>query len=115
MLLLSEGKRQGVKNMVVTHANSKLVDMSIPQMQEAVKLGAYLEFVYVKPGSEEAQAHLKDIRAVGPEHCIISSDLGQANNPLHPDGLLAFYQYLYSKDSPLPRSTKWRKQIPQKF
>ena len=34
------------------------------------------------------------IRAVGPEHCILSSDLGQASNPLHPDGLLAFYQYL---------------------
>ena len=93
LMLLREGKRQGVKGMVVTHANSKLVDMSIPQMQEAAQLGAYLEFVYVKPGSPEAQAHLKDIRAVGPEHCILSSDLGQANNPLHPDGLLALYQY----------------------
>jgi transposase len=48
----------------------------------------------VKPGSEEAKAHVNAIRAVGPEHCILSSDLGQANNPLHPDGLLAFYQYL---------------------
>jgi hypothetical protein len=47
----------------------------------------------MKPGSPEAQAHLKDIRAVGPEHCILASDLGQANNPLHPDGLLAMYQY----------------------
>jgi hypothetical protein len=48
-MLLREGKRQGVKSMVVTHANSKIVDMSIPQMQEAAQLGAYLEFVYVKP------------------------------------------------------------------
>lgn len=94
LLLIREGKRQGVQNIVVTHAINRLVGMSIPQMQEAAKLGAYLEFVYVKPGTEEAKAHVNAIRAVGPEHCILSSDLGQANNPLHPDGLLALYQYL---------------------
>jgi Family of unknown function (DUF6282) len=94
LLLIQEGKRQGVQSIVVTHAINRLVGMSIPEMQEAAKLGAYLEFVYVKPGSEEAMAHVKAIRAVGPEHCILSSDLGQATNPLHPDGLLAFYQYL---------------------
>lgn len=94
LLLIREGKRQGVQNIVVTHAINRLVGMSIPEMQEAAKLGAYLEFVYVKPGTEEAQAHVRAIRAIGPEHCILSSDLGQANNPLHPDGLLAFYRYL---------------------
>jgi hypothetical protein len=30
------------------------------------------------------------IRAIGPEHCILASDLGQEGNPLHPDGLAAF-------------------------
>jgi len=94
LMLIREGKRQGVENIVVTHAINRLVGMSIPEMQEAAKLGAYLEFVYVKPGSEEAKAHVKAIRAIGPEYCILSSDLGQATNPLHPDGLLAFYQYL---------------------
>jgi len=94
LLLIREAKRQGVQSIVVTHAINRLVGMSIPEMQEAAKLGAYLEFVYVKPGSEEARAHVTAIRAVGPEHCILSSDLGQANNPLHPDGLLALYRYL---------------------
>jgi hypothetical protein len=28
---------------------------------------------------------------VGAEHCILASDLGQAANPLPPDGLEAFY------------------------
>lgn len=97
LMLIREGKRQGVENIVVTHAMSPAVGMSIPEMQEAAKLGAYLEFVYVKPGSAEALAYAKAIRAVGPEHCILSSDLGQAGNPLHPDGLLAFYQYLQSQ------------------
>jgi hypothetical protein len=94
LMLIREGKRQNVQNIVVTHAVSRSVGMSIREMQEAAKLGAYLEFVYVKPGSDQAQAHVKAIRAVGPEFCILASDLGQANTPLHPDGLLALYQYL---------------------
>ena len=31
-----------------------------------------------------------NIRRIGPKHCILSSDLGQANNPLHPDGWVAY-------------------------
>ena len=94
LMIIREGKRQGVENMVVTHAIASSVGMSIAQMQEAARLGAYLEFVYIKPGTAEALTSAKAIRAVGPEHCILSSDLGQAGNPLHPDGLLAFYRYL---------------------
>ena len=64
--------------------------------QEAAKLGAYLEFVWVKPDSAAAEAYVKAIRAVGPESCVLSSDLGQPPNPLHPDGLLELYRYLNS-------------------
>jgi hypothetical protein len=31
------------------------------------------------------------IRAVGARSCILASDLGQVGNPLHPDGLAAFF------------------------
>ena len=30
------------------------------------------------------------IRAIGVEHCILSTDLGQPNNPLPPDGFGGF-------------------------
>jgi len=97
LLLIREAKRQGVQNILVTHAMSPIVGMSIPEMQEAAKLGAYLEFVWVRPGSDAAKAYVTAIRQVGPEFCVISSDLGQAKTPLHPDGLLALYQYLHSQ------------------
>jgi len=97
LLLIREAKRQGVQNILVTHAMSPLVGMSIPEMQEAAKLGAYLEFVWVRPGSDAAKKYVPAIRQVGPEFCILSSDLGQAANPLHPDGLLMLYQYLKSQ------------------
>jgi hypothetical protein len=93
LLLIREAKRQGVEGIVVTHAMNRLVGMSIPQMKEAAKLGAYIEFVRVPPGPA-VQEHAKALREVGPESCILSSDLGQATNPLHPDGLLALFQEL---------------------
>jgi len=97
LLLIREAKRQGVQSILVTHAMSPIVGMSIPEMQEAAKLGAYLEFVWVRPGSDAAKNYVPAIRQVGPEFCVLSSDLGQAANPLHPDGLLAMYQYLKSQ------------------
>src|ERR1051325_2629296 len=97
LIIIREARRQGVQNVMVTHAMSSLVNMSIGDMQAAAKMGAYLELTWVRPGSEAAQAYVKAIRAVGPEFIVLSSDLGQATNPLHPDGLLAMYQYLASQ------------------
>ena len=46
-------------------------------------------------GAQRAGVPLSDyakaIRDVGARSCILSSDLGQAGNPLHPDGLAAFF------------------------
>lgn len=97
LLIIEEARRQGVENILVTHAMSAPVSMSIPDMQKAAKMGAYLEFVWVKPDSDAAKAYVKAIRAVGPEFCVLSSDLGQPANPLHPDGLLQLYQYLHNQ------------------
>jgi predicted metal-dependent phosphotriesterase family hydrolase len=95
LMLIREAKRQGVQHMVVTHAMSAPVRMTIPQMQEAARMGAFLEFVYngligAKHEFEIAQ-YANAIRAVGVDSCILASDLGQASNPLHPDGLVAFF------------------------
>ncbi|MBV8846547.1 MAG: hypothetical protein JO307_27395 [Bryobacterales bacterium] len=88
LMLIREAKRQNVQHVVVTHATRPPVRMSIAQMQEAAKLGAYIEFVYDRQAMADTA---RAIRAIGPEYCILSSDLGQPNNPLHPDGLEAFF------------------------
>jgi hypothetical protein len=93
-LLIREAKRQGVRSIIVTHAMNSPIGMSIPEMQEAAKLGAYIEFVWVRPKSPTAREYARALREVGPQFCILSSDLGQATTPLHPDGLLAFFQDL---------------------
>jgi hypothetical protein len=101
LMLIREARRAGITSIVVTHGMLPPVAMSIEQMREAAGLGAYIEFVYnVMIGSTKAfetPEYARAIRAVGPEHCILSSDLGQAGNPLHPDGLEAFFAALRSQ------------------
>jgi hypothetical protein len=95
LLLIREARRAGVQRIVVTHAMVAPVMMSIAQMKEAAASGAYVEFVYnaligAKPEFTFAE-YVKAIHEVGAEHCILASDLGQAANPIHTDGLVAFF------------------------
>lgn len=115
LIIIREAKRQGVESVMVTHAMSMPVNMSIADMQAAAKLGAFLELVWVRPGSEAAANYVKAIRAVGPEYIVLSSDLGQANNPLHPDGLLAMYQYLVSQGISVAEIDRMAKANPAKL
>ena len=89
-MLVREGRRQGVQHMVVTHAMKDPVLMDIPQMQEAAKLGAFIEFaggsLAADNGGAGIDGYAEAIRRVGPEFCILSSDLGQVRNALPPDG-----------------------------
>jgi hypothetical protein len=98
LLLIREARRQGITHIVVTHPMMTPIHMSIPQMQQAAALGAYLEFVYngLIAGAKEFEFpdYARAIRAVGVDHCILSSDMGQPANPLHPDGLELFFDGL---------------------
>jgi hypothetical protein len=98
LLLIREARRRGIQKILVTHAMLQPVRMNVEQMREAAKMGAKLEFVYnALTGANKMfnpEEYVKAIRAVGAEHCILSSDLGQAGNPLHPDGFATFLQVL---------------------
>jgi hypothetical protein len=98
LLLVREARRVGVESIVVTHAMLPPVGMNVQQMREAAGMGAYIEFVYnalIGPAKAfDIPEYAQAIRAIGPEHCILSSDLGQAGNPLHPDGFEAFFAAL---------------------
>jgi hypothetical protein len=98
LMIIREAKRQGVEHVVVTHPMIAPVRMTVEQMKEAADLGAYLEFVYNGTLGAKPEFTMKEyadaIRRVGPRYCILSSDLGQATNPLHPDGLVAYFAAL---------------------
>jgi hypothetical protein len=101
LLLLSEGRRQGVAHMVVTHAMNPPILMNVSQMQEAATRGAFIEFAGQSLATADAAARISSfadaIRKVGPQFCILSSDLGQKGNALPPDGFAAFIAALRAK------------------
>jgi hypothetical protein len=94
LLVLREAKRLGVQRMIVTHAMNTPVSMSLVEMQEAASLGAFIEFVGGSLTTADAEARItrytEAIRQIGPEFCILSSDLGQQGNALPPDGFGEF-------------------------
>jgi len=101
LMLLREGHRQGAQHMVVTHAMNPPILMDVAQMQEAAREGAFIEFVGGSLAAPDARARIDRyadaIRKVGPQFCIVSSDLGQKGNALPPDGFAAFLQALAAK------------------
>jgi hypothetical protein len=95
LAIVREAKRAGVKNVVVTHAMLAPIHMTVAQMKEAAGMGAWIEFVYnalIGPNREFTfEEYAKAISEVGALHCILSSDLGQAANPVHTDGLVKYF------------------------
>jgi uncharacterized protein DUF6282 len=103
LLLVREGRAQGAEHMIVTHAMSRPIQMSVPQMQEAARLGAFIEIVYVhsltipelrRTAVYSAADVAAVIRQVGVASIILSTDMGQVGIPLPPDGLAAFARAL---------------------
>jgi len=116
LMLLREGKRQGVQHMVVTHAMNAPILMSVSQMRDAAAQGAFIEFVGGSMRTADAAARVDRfadaIRNVGPQFCILSSDLGQKGNPLPADGFAAFIAALQARGFTDPELGRMSKQNP---
>lgn len=101
LLMFEEGRRLGVRGMVATHGMSPPTSLTVEQAQQASRLGAFIEFTSGTLATPNAQAKIDrladEIRKVGVEHAIISSDLGQAGNPLPADGFAAYMSALRRK------------------
>ncbi len=101
VMLVREGRRQGVSRMVVTHAMNPPVLMDVAHMQAAAAEGAFLEFVGGSLTTADAPARMDRfadaIKKVGPRFCILSTDLGQRGNALPPDGFAAFMRALLER------------------
>jgi Family of unknown function (DUF6282) len=119
LMLVREAKAEGVQHIVVTHAMLQPTHMSEEQMLEAAKMGAYIEFVYnglIGTGKQyDFEDYAKAIRYVGVNHCILSSDMGQPGNPLHTDGLTAFYAGLRGQGFTLAEIDRMAKENPARL
>ena len=88
MLLVPEARRRGVRNILITHVLGQ--DPTRAQMRRMADQGAVMELVYPGVRRFTIEDYVEVITAIGAEHFLISSDLGQYLNPLHTDGMKAF-------------------------
>src|SRR5712691_8611790 len=100
LAIIEAARDAGCDRIVVTHAEFEVVNMTVEQMKKAASLGAKMEIDAMGPlmgpnahlpfmrhwrqvTYKESAAHIK---AVGAEHFILGTDLGQTGNPSQPDG-----------------------------
>ena len=95
--LFTEAQKMGIKKMVITHpTDAEFLEKTctIEELQKLAKMGAYSEFTLVGILPNEFCHNpvkiVETIKAIGPEHCIISTDLGQPQNPLPVEGMRLF-------------------------
>ena len=119
LMLLREARTQGVQRMVVTHAINPPIEMTVAQMQDAAKLGAFIEFVGSTPVSPDASARYDRfadaIRRIGPDVVVLSSDLGQMGNPLPADGFGAFLAAMRARGFSQPEIDRMARQNPARL
>ena len=95
MALVEGARDMGIQRIVITHASimNRWVGMSVEEMKALADRGAFLEhcILAMMPGRFDIspQELVGMIQAVGAEHCILSSDLGQWYNPIAPEGFRA--------------------------
>lgn len=82
-MVVKEAQGQGVKHIVITHPMRSYSGLTIPQLQQLAKMGAFIEFkaeTSAKNVAEDADA----IRKIGAEQSFVASDWGQGNRPFSP-------------------------------
>ncbi len=99
--VVKRARELGVKNILITHALTNIPGLSMAQVKEVTKMGAIIEYCYLQsitgPDAQHAwmkhwkKVPLKEVAQVvaeiGPDHVLLSTDLGQHANMTHPDGM----------------------------
>lgn len=94
-----EANRRQFHKLVVTHCDWEFTAYTPEEQEELARLGAVLEHTYTSPfiGKVTWDEMAEQIRRIGAEHIILSTDLGQAKNVYPDEGLLDFYRILTEK------------------
>ena len=87
--VVDAAREEGVGEIVITHPDFPSQDLSIDDQASLAARGALLERCFTTPHTRKMtwERLFEAIRATGPEHSVLSTDLGQKANPDVEDGL----------------------------
>jgi hypothetical protein len=103
LAVVRRGKELGVKNMLITHGLTNVPGLTMEQAKQVVADGAIIELCFLQfqagpnapleflkhwtqIGAKQVAQAIKELGAAG---LVVSSDLGQSANMVHPDGIEA--------------------------
>jgi len=94
--LVKTAREMGTKKVVVTHAEFPSQSLTAQEQVELAGLGAMIEHCFTTTYTNKApwDVAFANIRAAGPERCLLSTDLGQTINPGVAEGFAMFAQKL---------------------
>lgn len=94
--VIEAASAEGVQRMVVTHPEFTSQRVHVQRQREMAARGALMERCFTTPytGKVDWDVWFRNIREVGPEHSVVSSDLGQPFNPPVEDGLALCADFL---------------------
>jgi hypothetical protein len=98
LMVFREGKKDGVRAMIATHAMDLAGKMNMEQMLEAAKIGAIIEFDF-RNVLDEGGIRVDAIRKIGPERCLISEFWTQKSPRIYGgfDGLGQFVEAMHAR------------------
>src|SRR3990172_9473259 len=101
LAVVREARRRGVRRILVTHADFELNRIPLEVQAQLAAEGALIEkcLLTVMPGwaSTTMERIVADIKALGPERCVLVTDFGQANHPHPVDGMADFMAQLLDR------------------
>lgn len=88
----------GHEKVMIDHPNFGITDLDRDQQAELVELGATLNFPYAGMSAKfhwiSPEEVYDNLREIGIEHCVVSSDVGQPQNPSSPEALRIYGELL---------------------
>ena len=108
LMVIKEARARGIEHVVATHGMTGPTNLSVAQAQEFARQGGFIEMVYGAVLDSKGKTTLDQyagwIKAVGPSHIILSTDLGGARpypRPMPTAGMLEYLQKLHALGIPV--------------
>jgi hypothetical protein len=91
LAIVAAARALGLRRVLVTHPEWPGVDLSMGELTELAGAGVFFEHCYLNGRDRQGLEHIAaQIRAVGVESTVLTTDLGQAGNPLPVEGMRSY-------------------------
>ncbi|WP_017549830.1 DUF6282 family protein [Salinicoccus carnicancri] len=84
MMIVDEARNQGVKRILIQHADLGIAPLSLEQQKQLARKGCIIEKCYLACSQDFQDITVREmarsIEEIGAEHCALVTDYGQAHN-----------------------------------